>query len=344
MDVIAYVRAGIDNVVAIMGVALTKFQIDSLKELKNLKTIFLCFDNDTAGVNATYENGIKLLANGFNVYVVDEFENNIKDSDELINSKGKDGLIEAAQKYSDFIIFTIKNKLFKILPLDELKKNIEYIINLINLYGDQIFMSKYVDEIHKYTSLDKQDIIKKISFNNKNDKIISIQQNKYYKPHINEKNNNFIEEKEESVHSASKLSVISQEYHKVIEPLSKTINLLLSNLIRIMIANQNYVEIISHNISINIQGEDEEINDILKTIYYMHLKNIPITKESVHDKLLTINKKNSNSVIEKFNAITSMDTNIGKINKNLIITYIKKIADCRHNININLLLYMQSKD
>ena len=54
MDVIASIKAGLNNAVATMGTALTN---DHIKTLLNLtKNITLCFDGDSAGINAMKRN------------------------------------------------------------------------------------------------------------------------------------------------------------------------------------------------------------------------------------------------------------------------------------------------
>lgn len=60
MDVIAAYKAGIKNVVATMGTALTQNHINFLE--KNAKKIVICYDGDNAGVNAT-KKAIILLKN-----------------------------------------------------------------------------------------------------------------------------------------------------------------------------------------------------------------------------------------------------------------------------------------
>ena len=51
---------GIKNCIATMGTALTVNQVNLIKRLTN--TVYLCFDGDNAGINATLNNG-KILKN-----------------------------------------------------------------------------------------------------------------------------------------------------------------------------------------------------------------------------------------------------------------------------------------
>ncbi len=84
MDVIALHQAGIKNVCASMGTALT---IEQAKQLKYFNTnIYLCYDGDRAGQDATYK-GIDVLRDvGLNVKVVTLLEG--MDPDDIIKNYG----------------------------------------------------------------------------------------------------------------------------------------------------------------------------------------------------------------------------------------------------------------
>ena len=80
MDAIKLSAKGIKNVIALMGVALSKEQIIILKKLN--VPIILMLDNDSAGLNATFKNGELLRKNGIEVLVVRLKD--AKDPDEYI--------------------------------------------------------------------------------------------------------------------------------------------------------------------------------------------------------------------------------------------------------------------
>ena len=83
LDVISSHQAGIKNVVACAGTALTTDHLKSLSRLAN--KVALGFDNDSAGIAAT-ERAIILAQNlDLNLYVV-ELPHNVKDPDELIQN------------------------------------------------------------------------------------------------------------------------------------------------------------------------------------------------------------------------------------------------------------------
>lgn len=88
MDVIAAVRANINNSVASMGTALTVNQINAIKKVS--KNVTLCYDSDGPGVQATVK-AIYLLVNaGINVNVAIIPDG--KDADEYIYNNGNERL------------------------------------------------------------------------------------------------------------------------------------------------------------------------------------------------------------------------------------------------------------
>jgi DNA primase len=136
MDAIAYARAGYQNVVATMGVALSAGHINALRTLTKLETVILSFDNDNAGVMATITNGQKLMENGFNTYVVGNYDKSIKDVDELFTKQGKEAINHILEERTDFVSFLINNEFQNKKPLDEIQKSVNKIITGILDFGD----------------------------------------------------------------------------------------------------------------------------------------------------------------------------------------------------------------
>lgn len=91
MDVIAAVRAGVDNAVATMGTSLTQNQIRAIQKVTN--NVIVCYDGDGPGIEAT-KKAIRLFtASGCNVKAV--LMPGDLDPDEYINESGE----EALKKY-----------------------------------------------------------------------------------------------------------------------------------------------------------------------------------------------------------------------------------------------------
>ncbi|AAZ43863.2 DNA primase [Mycoplasmopsis synoviae] len=180
MDVIAFYKAGIENVIAIMGVELSSAHINLLKGVK----INLFLDNDQAGKIATYKL-IKKLANHNNVVSVIKNTYN-KDADEILLSQGKEVLIKMLNENKVSAIDFAFNSLFEDFNLNK-QKDFNNINEFCRKIDDTFGLAP--PSIKNYlTSLIKEklnfDYKFKASFTPR-----SFSENKpVYKPKINEKN------------------------------------------------------------------------------------------------------------------------------------------------------------
>ena len=87
-DLIRLVLAGIDEVVAPLGTALTEAQASLIR--KYTRNVFLLYDSDAAGQKATFRAGDELLRNGVSVRVVSLPDG--EDPDSFVASQGAEGL------------------------------------------------------------------------------------------------------------------------------------------------------------------------------------------------------------------------------------------------------------
>ncbi len=128
-DVIKMAASGIENVVALMGTAVTNDQIAALKKLRT--TIILLLDSDQAGKNASITVGDLLTKNKVSCKVVDLGDE--KDPDDYIDKHGVDKLqklIKDAQDFIDFKLKMLKEK-YDINKIEELSEFIQEILTTI---------------------------------------------------------------------------------------------------------------------------------------------------------------------------------------------------------------------
>ena len=117
MDVIASIKSGMNNAVATMGTALTN---DHIKTLLNLtKNITLCFDGDSAGINAMKRSAM-MFANFGIIPKAVVLPNNM-DPDEYIKSFG----IDAFNKYFTQNEKNVYNWLFELSRRNYIKDDLE---------------------------------------------------------------------------------------------------------------------------------------------------------------------------------------------------------------------------
>ena len=159
MDVIRASSIGIDNVVALMGTAMTKEQIKLIRKLSN--NIILCFDGDDAGINATLKNGELLLQDGVEVKIVSLPHDD--DPDTYIVNNGKESflnLIDNAINYSEFKLSKLKDNV-NFNSIEEKSNYINNVLKEIAKFDDKVRIEIMLKDIAKeydlsYNTLEKQ--------------------------------------------------------------------------------------------------------------------------------------------------------------------------------------------
>lgn len=161
-DAIAFYRAGINNVVATMGTALTDNNIKALKKLEC--EIRLCLDRDEAGQNATALTLPTLLSNNINFRIVRPFKGG-KDADEILANyfpNGNDKLKEESNKLYDAPLFFLARILTtkKVKSLEDAKEINAYLEKIKPYYLalDDISKDKDLVTIAKVCNIDKSTV------------------------------------------------------------------------------------------------------------------------------------------------------------------------------------------
>jgi len=155
MDVIAYYRAGKENVLATLGTACTNKQIELLKALTN--HVVLSYDGDKAGQSANMKIGELLINQGFNVSVIDN--NTTLDPDEIIKEYGKNALRDLESHKISFIDYAIKyykNK-YNLENYNDRKEMTIVISKLIDKLKDEYDKDNYTRELFELTKIKKRE-------------------------------------------------------------------------------------------------------------------------------------------------------------------------------------------
>lgn len=162
MDAIKLSSSGIKNVIALMGVALSKEQTEILKKLK--VPVILMLDNDSAGLNATLKNGEILKKADIDVKVVRLTGE--KDPDEYIRANGIEALrdnIKHAINFVDFKLEYLKNDK-NLNNVDDLVSYVKDVLETLKNENDltkEIFISK----ISKDYQIDPEILKREMSIN-----------------------------------------------------------------------------------------------------------------------------------------------------------------------------------
>ena len=185
MDVLAVVRSGIPNAIAIMGTALTNEHIEMLKKLNC--EIRLCFDNDRAGQEATLKNLALLKRTQLKVRVVNALNQN-KDPDEILKTQGEEELKKFLNNLISPCEFNINfySKFYNLNNYEDQKVFLEKSLRSIIDYKVDNFDAYYLlDKIQSKTLFNKSFIENeyerlKTNFNNRNNAVqnVTIKQQK----------------------------------------------------------------------------------------------------------------------------------------------------------------------
>lgn len=156
MDVISLFQAGVRNVVASMGTALTPEQCREIKRFADI--VYVSYDGDSAGQAATLK-GLSLLKNeGLEVKVV-QLTNNL-DPDDYVKKFGKDGylnLVDAALPLVDFRLKKIEEK-YSFDSYDERVKYVKETVGVLNEL-DNVERAVYVEKVSSVAGLSQDRIL-----------------------------------------------------------------------------------------------------------------------------------------------------------------------------------------
>lgn len=158
MDVFAFKKIGIDNVVATMGTAFNENHIKSIKKYPNISTIILCFDNDNAGRNATKNAAEKLLKNNLFPYVLDISSTNFKDFDELVNQLEKDKVIDLIKNQISYVQYEINCLKKSNLTNKDKKLKVKELITWIsnNFKNYSLFIDDDINSLSEFGNVSKE--------------------------------------------------------------------------------------------------------------------------------------------------------------------------------------------
>lgn len=154
MDAIRLYINGVKNVVALMGTALTKEQIELIKRLRC--EVILGLDGDEAGKTATLKNGEILTQNNITVQVIRI--NLKKDPDEYVFTYGIDGYLKMINNPIDYLDFKLSTLKDDINPENtvELTNFINKVLDDLKTIKDPIYIDVSLTKLSKSTGIDKE--------------------------------------------------------------------------------------------------------------------------------------------------------------------------------------------
>jgi DNA primase len=141
-DVVRLMTAGVQTVVAPMGTALTDAQSAALRKLT--RNVFLLYDSDKAGLQATFRSGDELLRQGASVRVVTLPDG--EDPDSFVKKHGAAGLSARLRDAID--VFERKIQLLEragmFAELQKKRRALDRLLPSIRAASDQIMRDLYI--------------------------------------------------------------------------------------------------------------------------------------------------------------------------------------------------------
>ena len=160
MDVIAMHRAGYDNVIALMGTALTNGHLQLLRRMT--KKIVICLDGDNAGQNAAMKATDFLSSHGFTVRIILLPEG--KDPDEIYMEDGKNALDRVlSDELTPFdFLLTYESSHLDLRNYDDRSQLFDKGIAAINLIDDDKQRDDSIRKLSSLTQFSRDLIVRRI--------------------------------------------------------------------------------------------------------------------------------------------------------------------------------------
>ena len=162
MDAIALQKSGFDNAVASLGTALTDDQARLLK--KYTDNVIICYDQDSAGQNATLRGLDILNKRGINVKVLKLDKPDVKDPDEYINKYGKERFKNCIENSISLVEFKV-SMLEKTLDINNIDSKISFLTKTAEILAgieNDIEREVYVNKIANKYKIGAGPILKEV--------------------------------------------------------------------------------------------------------------------------------------------------------------------------------------
>ncbi len=165
-DVLSSLRAGVKNVVAVKGSALTEDQVKLLSRYCN--TIILALDADTAGIAAAKRAIGVVQAAEMNIKVVELTEG--KDPDELVKSEPKKWrhVVKQAVDIYDFFLNTAQRQ-HDVTTVDGKQAVAKEFIPLLNQIQNKIIQAHYIKKLAELLGVEAEVVEQEMSRQSKKD-------------------------------------------------------------------------------------------------------------------------------------------------------------------------------
>lgn len=149
MDVVSGYQAGIHNIVATSGTAMTREHAKLLK--RHTSNVYLLFDNDSAGWQATLRNAEECMKEDLQTYVIDLSAAEVKDLDDYVQKHSVEEFEALRESSSSFIEHVLKKyaKQYGTSSLESKRRITDTLLPYINSVHSFVEKEHYMNMIAK---------------------------------------------------------------------------------------------------------------------------------------------------------------------------------------------------
>jgi len=160
-DTVRLMAAGVNTVVAAMGTALTESQAAILRKLT--KNVFLLYDSDKPGLQATFRSGDELLRQGVSVRVVTLPEG--EDPDTFVKAHGATALTARLKDAID--VFERKIQLLEragmFAELHKKRRALDRLLPTVRATSDEIMRDLYITRASEVSGVAREVLVRELS-------------------------------------------------------------------------------------------------------------------------------------------------------------------------------------
>ena len=155
-DFLQLVQLGIPNVVALSGTSLGKNHANQIRKFAS--KVYLAYDGDDAGVNATLRAGYVLFQAGVEPLVIPMPDD--KDPDDWVREAGVNAFQEAMGSSMSLLLFHLQKKDVKNLSATNRSSTVKEILKEISLINDGIIRDDLLKSLSQELQLDEVEVFR----------------------------------------------------------------------------------------------------------------------------------------------------------------------------------------
>ncbi|UCH92418.1 MAG: DNA primase [Candidatus Aminicenantes bacterium] len=174
-DVVSLFQQGIENVVASLGTALTENQVQLLTRFSDKERIYIFYDSDKAGIDATVRGIEMMFRQNINPKIIAVTDDDVKDPDDFVKKKGVKAFYQLVENAIDGFRFLIRqvSQTFDLGVPERKRDAIRAIMNAVEKISDPIIRTDYIRMTADFFNVDEHLLTSRKKNNNPGNEVDS---------------------------------------------------------------------------------------------------------------------------------------------------------------------------